>query len=215
MQKSKNQKQIENVVIVSGSSNIAKKPLLKIIKKPNTLILAADNGFDTLKQLNIKPHLCVGDMDSVKSDLKNQKTLKFSTLKDKTDTQIAIEIAALKKPKHIFMFGCTGNRIDHTLSNINLLIKLLKLKIKAQIIDKNNIIQLCFPKTSITSKIGNICSLVPITTCKKVQTTGLKWNLKSETLFADSSRGISNIFTQKKATVKLKKGLLLLILTHD
>ena len=42
-------------------------------------------------------------------------------MKDKTDTHIAFEMALSYKPSVIDLIGATGSRMDHTISNIDLL----------------------------------------------------------------------------------------------
>ena len=61
------------VVIISGGNIPTQSMLTKYITK-NSYIICADSGFDALIKTNIKPNLCVGDMDSVKSSLAGQTT---------------------------------------------------------------------------------------------------------------------------------------------
>jgi thiamine pyrophosphokinase len=69
----------------------------------------------------------IGDFDSVTSDefamiqKKAQHTLAYEVRKDYTDTYLAVKEALKHSPNEIVIYGGLGNRIDHTLANIDLL----------------------------------------------------------------------------------------------
>lgn len=202
------------IVIISGGNAPNQSMLDKYITK-NSYIICADSGFDALINTNIKPNLCVGDMDSVKSSLTNQTTQIYPKNKDKTDTEIAIDIAIEKGATEVILLGCSGNRLDHTLSNINMLKILLEQNINGKIIDSNNIIMLCDSQIQIQSIKNCYCSLIPLTQCTGIITDGLKYPLKNESLSSKTSKGISNEFNSDIAKITLKSGLLLVIISKD
>ena len=202
------------VVIISGG-NIPNQSLLNKYITKNSYVICADSGFDALINTNIKPNLCVGDMDSVKSSLLDQTTQVYPKNKDKTDTEIAIDIAIKKGATEVILLGCSGNRLDHTLSNINMLKILLDHKIDGKMIDSNNTIMLCDSQIKIKSDKNCYCSLIPLTNCTGITTDGLKYSLKNENLNSQTSRGISNEFSSNLAKITLKSGLLLVIIAKD
>lgn len=202
------------VVIISGGNAPNQLILNKYITK-DSYIICADSGFDALINTNINPNLCVGDMDSVKSKLTDQTTQIYPQDKDKTDTEIAIDIAIKKGATEVILLGCCGNRLDHTLSNINMLKILLEHNITGKIVDTNNIIMLCDSQIQIQSVKHCYCSLIPLTECTGITTNGLKYSLKNENLSSKTSRGISNEFNSKFATITLKSGLLLVVISKD
>ena len=59
------------------------------------LLLAADGGVNHLARFNLKPHVIIGDMDSIASDpwAEDREILRvpYSTDKDKSDTELAVE----------------------------------------------------------------------------------------------------------------------------
>lgn len=201
-------------VIISGGKVPNQSILNKYITK-NSYIICADSGFDALINTNIKPNLCIGDMDSVKSSLVGQTTQIYPKNKDKTDTEIAIDIAIKKGATEVILLGCSGNRLDHTLSNINMLKILLEHNIDGKMVDSNNIIMLCDSQIEVQSAKHCYCSLIPLTQCTGVTTNGLKYSLKNESLSSKTSRGISNEFNSSLAKITLKSGLLLVIISKD
>lgn len=202
------------VVIISGGNAPDQLILNKYITQ-DSYIICADSGFDALTSTNINPNLCVGDMDSVKSNLTGQTIQIYPKNKDKTDTEIAIDIAIEKGATDVILLGCCGNRLDHTLSNINMLKILLEHNITGKIVDTNNIIMLCDSQIQIQSVKHCYCSLIPLTECTGITTIGLKYSLKNENLSSKTSRGISNEFNSKFATITLKSGLLLVVISKD
>ncbi len=201
-------------VIVSGGT-VENIDLIKKYIKTASYIICADSGFDVVNKIGIKPNLCIGDMDSVKSNLDKQNVKIYPQNKDYTDTELAVNIAIEKGSDEIIMLGCTGTRLDHTLANIMLLKTLIDKKIKCLIVDSHNKITLCNSHISLSGKKGNLCSLIPITKCISITTTGLLYPLKNECLLPGSSRGISNIFNSTNAKIELKSGYLLVIRSCD
>ena len=202
------------VVIISGGNFPNQAILNKYITK-NSYIICADSGFDALANTNIKPNLCVGDMDSVKSSLIGQITQIYPKNKNKTDTEIAIDIAIEKRATEVILLGCSGNRLDHTLSNINMLKILLAHNINGKMIDSNNIIMLCDSQVQIQPAKHYYCSLIPLNDCTGITTSGLKYPLRDENLSSKTSRGISNEFNSSSAKITVKSGLLLVIIAKD
>ena len=202
------------VVIISGGNTPNQSILNKYITK-DSYIICADSGLDALTNTNITPNLCVGDMDSVKSNLMDQTTQIYPKDKDKTDTEIAVDIAIGKGATEAILLGCCGNRLDHTLSNINMLKILLEHNINGKIVDSNNILMLCDSQIQIQSIKNCYCSLIPLTQCTGIITNGLKYPLKNESLSSKTSRGISNEFNSNVAKITIKSGLLLVIISKD
>ena len=96
------------------------------------IIICADGGANHIYKTGVKPDMIVGDLDSIDDETllyyQEQNVLfhKFSSKKDLTDTELAINFALEEGANELVLFGSTGSRLDHTLGNIMLLYKLLK-----------------------------------------------------------------------------------------
>lgn len=187
-------------------------------------IIVADHGLTTADRLNIPLDFIVGDFDSVSEEvlLKYQKLSTpietFPTEKDKTDTQIAVELALMHNPSELVIVGATGSRLDHVLANIHLLMLPMQLDIKACILDTNNKIYLKKESFIITktSQYGAFVSLLPFTEqVSGISLKGFKYPLNNVTLSAGSSLGISNEIQDEIARVELSKGILIVIEAKD
>lgn len=97
----------------------------------------------TYKEVDI----AIGDFDSIDEKLiKSKKIIKFSPIKDDTDTALAVK-EALKYSNDITIIGgIQGNRIEHLFANINLLVKYPFIKMvdkysSIYVLDKNELIK--------------------------------------------------------------------------
>jgi thiamine pyrophosphokinase len=188
------------------------------------MIIAADSGLAAADRLNIELDYIVGDFDSV-SETVLQKYRKLSTPiktfpkeKDKTDTQIAIELALMNHAVHLDIIGATGSRLDHVLANIHLLLLPMQLKVRASLIDGNNRIYL--KQESFTLKkqeqFGDYVSLLPFTEkVRGLTLRGFKYPLNQIVLTSGNSLGISNEIVEEEASVEFTEGILLVIESRD
>ena len=62
---------------------------------------------------------------------------------------------------------------------------------------------------------GSLCSLLPVGgVAHGVRTEGLRFPLHDEDLLPGSTRGVSNEFTAREATVSVRDGVLLAVQPH-
>ncbi len=185
-------------------------------------IICVDGGAKHLIRMNITPDVLIGDLDSISSEDKEKLTssnvelIKFNVDKDATDTELAMDFAISKGVSEIIFIGVTGTRLDHTLSNIYLLKKLLEKNIEGKIINEHNEIILINKKTTIRGKVGDLVSIIPITQrVNGVSLNGFKFHLYNATLGLGTSLGISNVLIDEIGTINIENGLLLVIKSRD
>jgi thiamine pyrophosphokinase len=190
----------------------------KTYLKNTDLIIAADGGAEFVLKLGMIPHVIIGDNDSLskktQSQLANQpiEWITFPKEKDATDSELALQHAIENDFKEILLFGVLGTRSDHFLTNIFALTNHAKKGITLKIIEGNQEMQVIHDAIILRGKVGDLVSLIPITgDARGVSTQNLQYPLTNETLFFGSSRGISNVMTDRTAKVNLSKGLLLVI----
>jgi len=186
----------------------------------NIIIVAADGGIKHCMNMHIFPDIVMGDMDSINIKLmeklgKNTKEIKFinsSTEKDESDTQLALDYVIEQQISEVIILGALGDRIDHCLANIVLLASPSYRDKDIKIIDEKNEITVINKSMEINGEMGkkiSIFSLSPYTYF--VSTIGLQYKLKDEKLIFSPVRGLSNIFTADRASIKIKKGQLLIV----
>ncbi len=185
-------------------------------------IISADSGARHCKSFHITPDLLVGDFDSVciedYADLvaAGVEIVRFPVEKDMTDSELAIEMALERGCRKVILVGALGTRMDHSFSNLFLLKKLLDRNIDGIIADEHNEVKLINRSAVLTREEGVFVSLLPLAgSAKGVTTGGLYYPLDNATLEADSSRGVSNRFSEELAQITVEEGYLLVIKTRD
>ncbi|NLY48584.1 MAG: thiamine diphosphokinase [Clostridiales bacterium] len=216
--------QNKRILILTGG--YVSDRLLKALtgKEQYSFIIAADKGLSAAKRIGLVPDYIIGDFDSVPSDVLSEYKEKgvpvetFPSMKDKTDTHIALDMAIGLEPLFIDIVGATGSRMDHAISNIELLINALKRNIKARILDENNCIYLKDKSFSIkkSRQYGNFISLLPFSNrVTGLKLVGFKYPLNGITLDKGISLGISNELIADEGIVEFDEGILTVIESRD
>jgi thiamine pyrophosphokinase len=205
------------VVIISNGKVMKKDFFLKFFSKSD-FIIAVDGGSKHAKSFGLIPDLIIGDLDSINQRdylyflKKGSKFKKYDADKDKTDLHLAIDYAIKSGFKEILLLCIFGERIDHLIANIFLLIKTVDYAVDIKIIDEFHEIFLIKDYLKINGRIGDVVSLIPLTpVVTGIELSGLKFIPKDGKLRMSDTLGISNILTQKEASIKIKKGKLLVI----
>jgi len=182
------------------------------------LMICADSGLEHAFNMGLIPDLLVGDMDSIspaaieKAKKLGIKKQNFPSEKDYTDTELALDIALAKGACKAILLGGLGDRPDHSLANIFLMVRFKKLGLHLMLADEHWEMFLIDKPVEVCGEKGNILSLIPISPeVTGVTTEGLYYPLKDETLFMGPARGISNIFLGNTAKISIKQGLLLAV----
>ncbi|MGI6144080.1 MAG: thiamine diphosphokinase [bacterium] len=207
----------KRVAIIANGSFQPGGPVQSCLEQAD-IIICADGGADHALKLGILPHVLLGDFDSISPQtrkiLQDQgvELVSFSPVKDKTDTELAVEFAVKAGAREIFLLGATGSRLDHSLANLYLLFKAAHLGVKLSLVDRVNQVWLVEKEISLRGSRGQYLSLLPLSPqVTGVTTRGLKYPLKGATLVWGSSWGVSNEFLDSEAGVTLAKGQLLVI----
>ncbi len=209
--------------LIIGNGNPPSQELLKDRYAWADLVIAADGGAVHLAESGLKPHVLMGDFDSISGSIldemvrQNQaEIITFQTHKDYTDMELAVNLAVDRGATELVLLGASGSRLDHTMGNILLLNKLLEQGIMGCIEDDHNQIYLIKDALTIKKQDDRRVSLLPLTSrVEGVTTKGLSYPLYEATLELGTNRGISNEFDNDYAEVSIKKGLLLVFLSKD
>jgi thiamine pyrophosphokinase len=190
----------------------------KIVRMENYLIICCDGGVRYLQQTGIKPDVIIGDMDSIDPAKlasyaeQGVKILKYSANKDFTDTELALDYAIGLKPEIIYIWGALGGRIDHTLSNLFLLIKGKDALIETYLIDEYCEVFLLKGNLTFDKSAGQTVSLIALSPqVEGITLRGFLYPLVDATLRMGETRGVSNVIEGDDATVSARSGNLLVI----
>ncbi len=201
------------VLLANGPLTLS--PVIRQVIFSADRLIGVDGGSRHLRPLDVRPHLAVGDMDSIPQDLLQDYRQTGVELhlhppkKDATDLELALELALARGATRISILGGTGGRLDHTLGNLFLLSRCLPAGVPARIMDQEQCVHLTDQSLSISGAIGDTLSLLPATpeACG-VSLSGLEYPLSDATLTFGTSWGMSNVFVETQATVTLRSGRL-------
>lgn len=185
--------------------------------------IGCDRGALFLIERNIKPDLAIGDFDSVSikefNHINDQALVlkKFSSDKDKSDFELALDAANQKAFKDFYIFGATGGRLDHELMNLFALIPYSERGKRFQVIDQINYIKILAPgEHKIEEKNGVTVSFVPITPMiEQLTLKGFAYPLSNQNVSQGSTLTLSNQLLDKSGDVTFTKGLCFVIQTKN
>ena len=201
-------------VIITGG-RMADYDYIRQFIRPDDCIIAADSGYRHAERLGLRPRVLLGDFDSIGALPRGIETLRVPERKDFTDTEFAVEWARGQGMRDFLLLGAIGTRMDHTLTNILLLDRLLTAGEVGQVIDEHNRIWITDAAAEIDGAPGEILSLVPLTVCAGVTTHNLEYPLLDATLQVGYGWGVSNVIRKSPAQVTLTSGKMLVMLCRD
>jgi thiamine pyrophosphokinase len=184
------------------------------------LVVAADGGARHAATLGVSLDRWVGDGDSLDEPALAALAAAGVPLervrpdKDETDTELAILAALRLGAAGLVILGALGGRIDHALANIGLLSMPALVGRSAVILDAASRLSLLIgPGTAaLVGRRGDLVSLLPVgEAVEGVTTTGLVYPLDDEPLPAGTPRGLSNVVAADGASVRLRRGRLLVV----
>lgn len=199
-------------------------PDLKEFDKDDVSWVGVDRGLLLLLKQGLKPIKGIGDFDSVsKSEMDWMSStynafLRSPAEKDETDLELALNWAIAQKPTKVVVFGATGGRLDHALSNLQLLIKGFPYQVEIKLIDIQNSVQLLEAgQYSLTKDSGyKYVSFLPFSSeVKGITITGVKYPLKNEDIKWGTTLCISNEIIAESGTFSFKQGIVIMVKSKD
>ncbi|MDY6826088.1 MAG: thiamine diphosphokinase [Bacillota bacterium] len=206
-------------VVIIANGDFKNHDFYRRLMHGDDYLICVNGGTGHTLAMGLSPDLIIGDLDSLApgdseriASLK-PRLIKHPQAKNKSDLELAIDQAVDMKPAEILLIGILGGkRVDHAFANLLLLMIPHRAGIPARIVDEKHEIRMIGDEAIFKGKKGDYLSLFSLTDKTVViETTGLKFPLKDESLFFSSTRGLSNELTQSRARVKIKSGLLLTI----
>lgn len=123
--------QPEAVIVANGEFPSASVMHRWIDRAP--LVVCLDGAANRLLQQGYKPHLIIGDGDSIQPELTERYGVEFLKVDEQETNDLSKAVRYLHRRgcRQLMMLGITGRRDDHTLGNISLLVYYLQMDIKA------------------------------------------------------------------------------------
>ena len=189
---------------------------IDIIEK-DSLIVAADGGFEKLKRLGITPDVVIGDFDSLGYIPNEIEIISYDKEKDDTDTMLAIKYGIEKGCAKFLIYGGLGGRLDHTIANIQSLKYLSDRNLEGWLIDGNTKVTV-ISSGSIEfndTRKGTISVFALGETVNGVTIEGLQYKAENISLTNSFPLGVSNSFIGEKSRIAVEEGALLIVLIEE
>ncbi|MBR1456052.1 MAG: thiamine diphosphokinase [Oscillospiraceae bacterium] len=198
-------------VIISGGEFCPIEGLL-----PDDFIIACDRGYTYARRCGIVPDLVVSDFDSYEGPIDPGVPVdRFRSEKDDTDTMIAIRHAVEAGYDEVLLYCALGGRLDHLLANLQSLVFAQNHGVRAGIVSPDTwICTLRDGTLRLPRREGWSLSLFAAQDhCEGVSITGAKYPLQDAVLTSGFPLGVSNEWADDAATVSVRSGILLIVLS--
>ena len=185
----------------------------ELVMGADDLVIAADAGYARLLERGIRPHLVIGDFDSLGHAPDADHVITLPTVKDITDTWAAVEQGRQRGYTRFFLYGCTGGRFGHTLANLQTAANLARKGKECRIFTGKQVITAVSDGMELTfdeAHKGFISVFSHSDQCL-VTIRGLKYELEAATLTNRFPLGVSNEFTGRQASVSVTGGIALVV----
>jgi thiamine pyrophosphokinase len=207
--------------VIFANGEFTEPQRVRDLLRVDDLIIAVDGGTRYAWEVGADPQLVVGDLDSLTAD--EQQRLRssgveissFPPRKDKTDLELALHRAVSEGADSVVILAALGGRLDQTMANL-LLLTLPELRnVDVRVVDGRQEAFLIRDGARIAGQRGDTVSLIPLKgDAAGITTQGLEWTLDGETLRFGATRGVSNVLAMEQASVRVRQGLLLCVVTH-
>ena len=187
-------------------------------------ILGIDAGVPATEAAGYKPDMVLGDFDSVTDEDRKRiidqypERVLLDPVKDDTDMEAAIRFILRKNPSKITILGGTGSRMDHTMTNLRLLVIAAGAGVPAVLLDTTNRIRVLTGSVTLKREdlFGTYVSLLPVEgEVRGITLRGFRYGLSDAALYPFSSLGISNELTGEEGEILFSGGMLYMMETKD
>ncbi|NLJ75883.1 MAG: thiamine diphosphokinase [Peptococcaceae bacterium] len=177
--------------------------------------IVVDGGARRARELGIIPDWIVGDMDSISEQdrrFMEEAGVSFElhpAEKDFTDTQIALRLAEREGGREIEIWGGTGSRLDHNLSNIFSALSFLARGINVVFESPDLTVYFVRKQLMVPGKLGDTVSLIALNSqVSGVSLCGFKYPLNKATLNINWQWAVSNVIAEESPFVRVESGIL-------
>ena len=174
------------------------------------LTVAADSGWHNALLLGITPQVLLGDFDSIGGEglPEAEEILQVPVEKDRTDTQLAVDLALSRGATEVVIIGGLSGRLDHALSNLGVLEALAERNIYAVIEDGFNRVRFIYSTSVLVARSAYtyLSLLAADKVVKGLSVEGCKYPLQNARLARSHGWTVSNEITGNCALVEVRRG---------
>ncbi len=199
--------------VIVGGADIMDVGRIRQYLRADDFAVYCDSGLRHRSRLGLAPGLIVGDFDSHPRPETDTETIVLPREKDDTDTVFAVREALRRGYERFLLLGMTGRRMDHTLGNLSILLRLDTLGRQAILVDDYSEMEVVSREAAeIPDRFPYFSLLACAGTARGIRITGAKFPLEDGEITCDYQYGISNeVLPGQTARVTVCEGRLLLM----
>jgi len=186
----------------------------KVIQEGN-VILCADGGANYAYEMGLMPAYIIGDLDSIRPEVKEfyetcqVEFKKYSSHKDFTDMQLALDTALEQGVDEIIMLGTLGKGLDHTLANLYSGIDLVREGIKVSHYTPECWVHITNQDIVIEGSPGDIVSVITLTDeTLGFSEIGFEYTPADARMEKSKPYAVSNVLTGQQGIIGMESGIL-------
>ena len=202
--------------VIIGGASIGDYGTVSAKLRQDDYMIYCDCGLRHMDGLGVEPDLIVGDFDSYSNPEYDTETIVLPCEKDDTDTVFAVKEALRRGFEDFLLIGVVGERLDHTLGNVSILLMLDSEGKVGTIIDDYSEMEIVSDRCEMPCIIEDsyvYFSLINISgTARGVTIRGAKYPLENAEITCEYQYGVSNeVLPGCTAEVSVGEGRLLLV----
>ncbi len=187
--------------------------LLRDLAASAETVICADGGANGALRLGIIPATVIGDFDSIEDDTRRElaeRGADFIHLERQDDTDFEKALLHLEAvgPRRVVMAGVTGGLLDHTLGNMSIILRHMRL-LRMVLYDTHYRIDVIDGDTRFSSIPGERVSIVPLRPSRGVRYEGLRYQYALPVMAMGVGEGTCNEAMETAFTVHVEDGALL------
>ncbi len=205
---------MKSCIIIANGDQPSKQNINYLLKNGVEIIIAADGGANSCFKLGVDPHYIIGDFDSINPEVfsyyKSRSEIIKQSRQNDTDVEKALKFAIKKKFETVYLLGGTGDRLDHSICNLGIVIKFF-LKIRIIIIHGKTVLFPYADNVKLKSTPNETVSLYAFNSNTRITSSGLKYPLRDVSLPFGEKESTSNIVLLDNFELKISGGIVFVI----
>lgn len=205
---------MKKCLIIANGQIPKKKDISYLLKRNFKTIICADGGANSAYKLKIIPNIIIGDLDSIKPEVKEfydgKSVIKKINRQNDTDVEKALKYAISKKFTDAILLGATGDRLDHSFCNLGIALKFDD-QIKVNILHQKSYLSVETGILNLTTLQNENISLYGFDKKTKITSKGLKYELNNAELPFGVRESTSNAAKSEVVNLSIKGGKIFII----
>jgi len=198
-------------VVVGGGESPGNELLDWLLDDGSVLLVAADGGADTLRALGRAPQRVIGDFDSITEETlgwcrtQSGCQVRHMPRQSDTDTEKCLDLLFREGIREISLCGVFGDRLDHSLSNLALVLRWSD-RVRLAVFSGESVLEVFRGACAFPSTKHALISMYAFDPQVRITTQGLKYPLHGEPLVFGVRESTSNAASAMHVQIRADGG---------